>query len=124
MTQIRLVTAQISQSPAESTPVPPPPSTPFASVMSSIYLLGFLTTYGALLWEAVRRRKDEPTEISLPVGSHMPCRSCQFFSNNGYLKCAVNPSIALTKSAIDCSDYCPTQKALKKMQKTGFYRRE
>lgn len=37
----------------------------------------------------------------------VPCRNCQFFTNNPYLKCAVNPSIALTPEAINCSDYCP-----------------
>jgi hypothetical protein len=35
----------------------------------------------------------------------VPCRKCQFFDDNHYLHCAVRPSIALTKQALDCSDY-------------------
>ncbi|MBD2204820.1 hypothetical protein H6G33_13405 [Calothrix sp. FACHB-1219] len=34
-----------------------------------------------------------------------PCKDCRFFVNNKYLNCAVNPSIVLTKAAIDCRDY-------------------
>ncbi|MBD2195944.1 MULTISPECIES: hypothetical protein [Calothrix] len=34
-----------------------------------------------------------------------PCKDCRFFINNKYLNCAVNPSIVLTKAAIDCRDY-------------------
>jgi len=36
-----------------------------------------------------------------------PCPSCQFFSKNVYLKCAVRPTDVLTDRAIDCADYCP-----------------
>ncbi|WP_066381293.1 MULTISPECIES: hypothetical protein [unclassified Anabaena] len=36
-----------------------------------------------------------------------PCRNCQYFANNPYMKCAVRPDIALTDKAIDCPDYCP-----------------
>lgn len=37
----------------------------------------------------------------------VPCKNCRYFTNNPYLRCAVNPSIALTSEAINCSDYCP-----------------
>ncbi|MHC5595330.1 MAG: hypothetical protein ACYTXC_05080 [Nostoc sp.] len=36
-----------------------------------------------------------------------PCENCQFFNNNRYLKCAVQPAIALTRQALNCSDYSP-----------------
>ncbi|QLE42928.1 hypothetical protein FD723_22450 [Nostoc sp. C052] len=36
-----------------------------------------------------------------------PCENCHFFNNNRYLKCAVQPAIALTKQALNCSDYSP-----------------
>ncbi|HEY9632164.1 MAG TPA: hypothetical protein V6D14_02075 [Coleofasciculaceae cyanobacterium] len=36
----------------------------------------------------------------------VPCRNCQFFIDNPYLKCAVHPSTALTSQALNCSDYC------------------
>ena len=35
----------------------------------------------------------------------LPCYSCQFFNKNPYLKCAVQPSLALTKDADNCTDY-------------------
>jgi len=34
------------------------------------------------------------------------CRSCQFYARNLYLKCAVHPSIVLTRQANSCLDYC------------------
>jgi|GEM_PF-4597070 len=34
------------------------------------------------------------------------CRSCRFYARNLYLKCAVHPSIVLTKQANKCLDYC------------------
>jgi hypothetical protein len=37
--------------------------------------------------------------------SQVPCRNCQFYSNNPHLRCAVHPSLALTKQAIECKDY-------------------
>lgn len=37
----------------------------------------------------------------------LPCRNCRYFANNPYLKCAVQPDIALTVRALNCSDYCP-----------------
>lgn len=35
----------------------------------------------------------------------LPCKKCQFFSNNPYMKCAVNPHVAMTPAATDCADY-------------------
>lgn len=40
----------------------------------------------------------------------VPCKNCRYFTNNPYLRCAVNPSLALTSEAINCSDYCPLKK--------------
>jgi len=45
--------------------------------------------------------------VSIKYLQQHPCERCQFFNNNRYLKCAVQPAIALTKEAINCSDYCP-----------------
>ncbi|MBD2242298.1 hypothetical protein [Nostoc sp. FACHB-888] len=42
----------------------------------------------------------------------LPCKNCSFYSNNHYLKCAVNPSIVLTEEAINCSEYSPNKKNL------------
>ncbi|MCC5659650.1 hypothetical protein LC608_22280 [Nostoc sp. XA010] len=40
----------------------------------------------------------------------LPCKNCSFYSNNHYLKCAVNPSIVLTEEAMNCSEYSPSKK--------------
>lgn len=40
----------------------------------------------------------------------VPCKNCRYFTNNPYLRCAVNPAIALTSQAVNCSDYCPMTK--------------
>ncbi|WP_138497961.1 hypothetical protein [Nostoc sp. PA-18-2419] len=47
--------------------------------------------------------KDEIVSIK-PVQQHR-CKKCHFFNNNSQLKCAVHPSIALTKEAFNCYDY-------------------
>lgn len=35
----------------------------------------------------------------------IPCANCQFFTNNHRLKCTLQPTIANTEQAINCSDY-------------------
>jgi hypothetical protein len=35
----------------------------------------------------------------------IPCSRCRFFSSSPYLKCPVQPTIALSEQAIDCRDY-------------------
>ena len=35
----------------------------------------------------------------------IPCTKCRFFTGDYRLKCTVNPSVANTEQAIDCSDY-------------------
>ncbi|MBD2415849.1 hypothetical protein FACHB389_36760 [Nostoc calcicola FACHB-389] len=49
------------------------------------------------------QHKDEI--VSIKTVQQHPCKKCHFFNNNYYLKCAVHPSIALTKEALNCSDY-------------------
>ncbi|BAY28723.1 hypothetical protein NIES2107_05550 [Nostoc carneum NIES-2107] len=42
----------------------------------------------------------------------VPCKNCKFYSNNHYLKCAVNPSLVMTEEAKDCSEYLPDKSKL------------
>lgn len=35
----------------------------------------------------------------------VPCRNCQYFNSNYYIKCAVHPSNVMTDRAVDCKDY-------------------
>ena len=46
---------------------------------------------------------------ALTIGGRqrIPCKSCQYFVNNTYLKCAVHPNIVLTQKALSCPDYRP-----------------
>lgn len=60
----------------------------------AIALLAFL--------EGIVRYSKKATN---PPCSQIPCGSCLFFSRNPHLRCAVHPSKALTKQAIDCTDY-------------------
>lgn len=48
--------------------------------------------------------------LAIKNSNQVPCRNCQFFKNNPYLRCAVHPSTALTDEAKGCSDYCPQRK--------------
>ncbi|OUL35662.1 hypothetical protein BV372_10200 [Nostoc sp. T09] len=35
----------------------------------------------------------------------VPCKNCKYYSNNHYVKCAVQPSIVMTEEAKNCSEY-------------------
>ena len=49
--------------------------------------------------------QDKDEIVSIKHVQQHPCKNCQFFNNNYFLKCAVHPAIALTKQALNCSDY-------------------
>ncbi|MEB3339295.1 hypothetical protein [Okeania sp.] len=38
---------------------------------------------------------------------NIPCSNCLFFTRNYYLKCPVQPKVALSEKAINCVDYQP-----------------
>ena len=54
-------------------------------------------------WTVARNKRV----VNIKKLNQVPCKNCQYFSGNHYLKCAVHPAIAFTEDAIDCSDYCP-----------------
>lgn len=39
----------------------------------------------------------------------VPCKNCQYYSSNHYLKCAVQPSLVMTEEAKNCSEYSPNK---------------
>ncbi len=43
--------------------------------------------------------------VTIEYFHKFPCRSCRYFENNPYLKCAVHPDNALTVRSLNCSDY-------------------
>ena len=69
----------------------------FLGFMCACFLLGLLgwTIVSAFL-DAIARAKRM---------HQIPCANCRFFTNDYRLKCTMNPYIANTEKAIDCSDY-------------------
>jgi len=97
----------------------PEPSTPPLSktgpvtgwdIPSVVVSIGFLLVWAVTLIVTLgipKAARDKKIYWRSP--SQVPCRQCQFFSVNPYLRCAIHPLTALTSEAVDCSDYQPTQ---------------
>lgn len=83
------------------------PSSPSQALL--IWLpLSFLVIYAAVSAFFIYREKPfKFLKKFLPIVSKIPCNNCRFFNDNYYIKCAVRPCSALTKDAINCSDYSP-----------------
>lgn len=79
---------------------------PFSEVSTGIIILSglFCVFMFSKTWATAREDLDD---LLAELSSQIPCRRCCFFSNNLYLKCAIQPTIAMTKEAIDCSDFRP-----------------
>lgn len=60
-----------------------------------------------LILQKIRTVLDHKMVFSIKSLHQVPCRNCRFYSNNHYLKCAVEPSLVLTEQAKDCSEYAP-----------------
>lgn len=68
----------------------------------------FVVLTGMAIWLSKRRMEQKKDSFFNFNRFHqVPCRKCQYFTGNFYLKCAVRPLDVLTKKAINCSDYCP-----------------
>ncbi|MCY7274799.1 MAG: hypothetical protein LH702_13980 [Phormidesmis sp. CAN_BIN44] len=60
-------------------------------------------------WKPSRKEIERSRQTA-----QLPCKKCAYFSNNPYVKCAVNPQIAMTRSANDCGDFhSKDQKAMR-----------
>ncbi|CEJ44258.1 hypothetical protein [Umezakia ovalisporum] len=60
-----------------------------------------------IILQKIRTFLDNKMVFTVNGGHKVPCKNCRFYSNNHYLKCAVQPSIVLTEEAKDCSEYSP-----------------
>jgi hypothetical protein len=60
-----------------------------------------------LILQKIRTFLDNKIVFTVKDLHQVPCKNCRFYSNNHYLKCAVQPSIVLTIEAINCSEYSP-----------------
>ena len=74
--------------------------------------ISFMIVWGIVVYivSSFCKRIENPVQnkdeiVSIKYLQRHPCNNCQFFNNNYYLKCAVHPSTALTKQALNCSDY-------------------
>lgn len=63
-----------------------------------------------IILRKIRALLDYKMVFPAKVLHKLPCKNCSFYSNNHYLKCAVNPSIVLTEEAMNCSEYSPSNK--------------
>ena len=71
--------------------------------------LGFIFIWAIflLLFHKIRNNNHDKTYLQSKILQKVPCKKCQFFANNHYLKCAVKPDNVITEKAIDCSEYTP-----------------
>ncbi|WP_414527766.1 hypothetical protein [Nodularia chucula] len=60
-----------------------------------------------LILQKIRNLLDEKMVFTIKSLHKVPCKNCRFYSNNHYLKCAVQPSIVMSEEAKDCSEYLP-----------------
>ena len=73
----------------------------------SLAPLGFIFVWAMflLLFHKIRTNTDDRVCVKSKILQKVPCKKCQFFANNHYLKCAVKPDSVLTEASIDCSEY-------------------
>lgn len=60
-----------------------------------------------LILQKIRTALDHKMVFSIKGLHQVPCRNCRFYSNNHYLKCAVQPCLVLTEEAKNCSEFAP-----------------
>ena len=104
--------AQTTSTAKSPNPLPEPPSLKLPQGV-----IGLLPLVLVLAWAIALRWSSKGKGLPDPRGGDrrhhkIPCKTCQFFKDNPYIKCAVHPSIAATKSAIECSDYTPQIKRI------------
>ncbi|OCQ94437.1 hypothetical protein BCD64_07055 [Nostoc sp. MBR 210] len=75
-----------------------------------------------LILRKIKRFLDNKMVFSVNNLHQVPCKNCRFYSNNHYLKCAVQPSIVLTDEAKNCTEF--SDKKDKSPEKPLFPRRD
>lgn len=74
--------------------------------LEPIYLIGawvFILSLMTTLWGVIRDIVNRSKQMH-----QIPCSNCQYFTNDYHLKCTIQPRIANTELAIDCSDFRET----------------
>jgi len=75
-----------------------------------------------LVLRKVQSVLDNKMVFSVKSLHQVPCKNCRFYSNNHYLKCAVQPSIVMTDEAKNCTEFSSKKDNLS--EKKFFRRRE
>lgn len=75
----------------------------------SLAPLGFIFIWAIflLIFHKLRNNTDDKIYLNGKILQKLPCKKCQFFANNHYLKCAVKPDTVLTEKAMNCGEYAP-----------------
>ncbi|MBE9208638.1 hypothetical protein IQ244_19265 [Nostoc sp. LEGE 06077] len=95
---------------------------PAATLYLSPIGLLFSWIFFFLVLRKIQRFLDNKMVFSVKSLHQVPCKNCRFYSNNHYLKCAVQPSIVLTDEAKNCSEFSSKQDNLS--EKKFFHRRD
>ena len=81
------------------------------SALDSIFLatISFAIILSILIqiYDSLSNRKQDARADNLKLPADPICPGCQYFSNNCYLRCAIQPTIVMTEASIDCQDYSP-----------------
>lgn len=89
------------------------PKTTDGDIPVAIVLLAFIcfmvvcAIYLSIISSFLKSAENKNSLLNIEHLNQCPCKKCKFFHENNYLKCAVSPSIVLTKQAINCSEYQP-----------------
>lgn len=75
----------------------------FKPVILQLRFVGACSVLGFFGWSLARSVLDMVAQAKKM--HQIPCTKCRFFTGDYRLKCTVNPSVANTEQAIDCSDY-------------------
>ncbi len=101
-------TLYAQSTPAESRPSASQGSSSVAAQDAALLMipLCFVAIWAAVVCVISNTWKPSRKEIeSSRQTAQLPCKKCAYFSNNPYVKCAVNPHVAMTRSANDCGDF-------------------
>jgi hypothetical protein len=76
-------------------------------ILVSLAPVGLLSSWVIffLVLRKIRTALDNKIVFEVKGLHKVPCKNCQFYSNNNYLKCAVKPDVVMTEEAKDCSEY-------------------
>ncbi|HLP88113.1 MAG TPA: hypothetical protein VK184_05840 [Nostocaceae cyanobacterium] len=86
----------------------------FPDLALSLSPLSFVFVWAIflLILQKIRSNLDEKLVLTINGLQKVPCKNCKYFSNNHYLKCAVQPHLVMTEEAINCSEYSPKKGSL------------